>query len=60
MPQSNPVEPGDGVTKSAHAAGLARALERFPQNVHDAVQLAASLRGMLPEIDDVTAEPWQP
>lgn len=60
MPQSEPAHPGDGTAQPALAAGLAGALERFPQNVHDAVQLAASLRGMLPEIDDVTAEPWQP
>lgn len=43
----------------ARAAGLGKAVERFPDCVADAARAAAQDRNDMPEIDG-TSEPWPP
>ena len=49
----------DAVTR-ARAAGLDKAVKRFPEDVAAAVLAAANARNAMPALDDVTAEPWPP
>jgi len=44
----------------ARAAGLDKALKKFPEDVALAAQSAASARSAAGELDQVAAEPWPP
>ena len=44
----------------ARAAGLAKAVKQFPQDIALAAQAAASARSAAGALDLVNAEPWPP
>ena len=48
------------VLSQARAAGLAKAAERFPNDVLAAAAAATHARAAFRAADDATAEPWPP
>jgi hypothetical protein len=60
MPARKNTAPQPDVNALALAAGLNKAVEKFPQDVELAAQAAASARNAAGELNLVAAEPWPP
>ena len=60
MAAKKPTESTPEALALARAAGLAKAVKKFPQDVVTASHAAANARNAMPALDDVAAEPWPP